>query len=175
MFVASCRSIRSDQLDARTPCAEWGVSDLLDHVTGGNRFTIGILRGDTADEALASAVDSFEGSHDAVNAAIGSSEVQRDAFHELGALERICRHVAGELTGQQVLRLRLQDLIIHTWDLDEAIDPPARIPDVLLRWSIAEMAAPESLTARHMMTRERRRPRSADELLAAFGRRRGTR
>lgn len=169
-FVVACRSIRDDQLDSETPCTEWDVTDLIDHVTGGNRFTVGIRRGRAADDALAATVASFEGEHDPVGAAVDSARLQRAAFNEAGALDRVCHHVAGELSGSQVLRLRLQDLTIHTWDLNEALDPPAAIPEGSLRWSIAELADPESLTARHMTTGGQHRPESAGELLAAFGR-----
>jgi uncharacterized protein (TIGR03086 family) len=169
-FVAACRCIRDDQFDGETPCSEWNVTDLVDHVTGGNRFTVGILQGHAADDALAAAVASFEGGRDPVGAAIESSQLQRAVFNEPGALDRVCSHLAGELSGSQVLRLRLHDVTIHTWDLNEAISPPARIPEALVGWSIAELADPKSLAARHMTIGGHRPPESAEELLAAFGR-----
>lgn len=169
-FISACRPVRDDQLGGETPCSEWNVTDLLDHVTGGNRFTVGILRGDSADDALTAAVASFQDGHDPVAASADSTRLQRAAFHEVGALDRICDHVAGAIHGRHVLRLRLHDLIIHTWDLDEAIDPPAVIPEELVRWSIAELADPQSLTAQHMMGGLDRPPRSAEELLTVWGR-----
>jgi uncharacterized protein (TIGR03083 family) len=38
--------------DRPTPCAEWTLRDLTEHVTGGNRFTIRILAGDNSEEAM---------------------------------------------------------------------------------------------------------------------------
>ena len=37
-----------------TPCSDWDLSGLVDHVTGGNWFPIRALAGDSSDEAMAS-------------------------------------------------------------------------------------------------------------------------
>jgi uncharacterized protein (TIGR03086 family) len=170
-FIAACRTVRPEQLTAATPCPDWDLSQLIDHVTGGNRFTTSILDGEDGQAALAAAVASFDEGHEVVAAAIQSSTVQRAAFHTPGALERRCRHLVGDVSGGQVLRLRLHDVIIHCWDLHQALGSERPIAEDHVRWAAAELFSPESLTARHFATIGGSRPTSGEDLLAVFGRR----
>ena len=172
-FARLCASIRDDQWSLPTPCTEWSLSQLVDHVTGGNWFTIRVLGGERAEEAMAETVKSFDKGHQPRAAALESIEAQRLAFNQSGVLDRVCDHVVGELTGKEVLRIRLHELIIHTWDIAEALEPPASIRDEFVAWSCAEIAGsgsstverfaldPAALEGRH----------SQQSLLAAFGRR----
>ena len=130
-----------------TPCDEWDVSALVDHVTGGNRFTVSVLRGRSADDAIADAIASFDDGHASAHDAEASLTEQRAAFNRPGALDGTCDHVAGPLPVALVLRLRLHDLIVHTWDLEQSLSPPAEIPALLVRWGLEEMAATGSLEA----------------------------
>lgn len=171
-FEILCRSIREDQWSLPTPCTEWNLEDLVDHVTGGNRFTILVLNGETAEEAMAETITSFDESHESRTAALESIEAQLLAFDEPDVLDRLCNHVAGELTGREVLRIRLHELIIHTWDIAEAVNSPASIRDVYVAWSLAEITNPTSNTSElfALDTSSLRGERSERALLAAFGR-----
>jgi len=171
-FVRLCASIREEQWSLPTPCSEWNLSQLVDHVTGGNRFTIRILDGESVDAAMAETMRSFDVDHEPRAAALESITAQLLAFDEPGALERMCHHVAGELTGRDVLRIRLHELIIHTWDITEAVNSPATIRDEFVDWSFAEIANPDLNTAElfALDTSALAEERSETALLAAFGR-----
>lgn len=171
-FETLCRSIGEDQWSLPTPCTEWNLEDLVDHVTGGNRFTILVLNGATAEEAMADTVKSFDESHEPRTAALESIKAQLLAFDEPDVLDRLCSHVAGELTGREVLRIRLHELIIHTWDIAEAVNPPASIRDGYVAWSFAEITSPTSNTSElfALDTSALKAERSETALLAAFGR-----
>lgn len=132
-----------------TPCDEWTLADLVDHVTGGNWYTIRVLAGDSSDEALAAAMARFGDGSASASAAVRSTIDQLGAFEQAGVLDRSWPHVAGELPGRQLLRLRLHDLIVHTWDLNETCRPPASVPAALADWGRRELATPGSLMARH--------------------------
>jgi len=132
-----------------TPCAGWDLSALVDHVTGGNWFTIRILNGWSTDDAMNETMKLFEGTGATSEQAVSSVAEQLTAFGQVGVLDRIHHHVAGDLTGREVLRLRLHDLIVHTWDLDQTLAPPASIPPDLVRWGLSELAGDDSLAARH--------------------------
>ena len=43
----------------------------------------------------------------------------------------------------------LHDLIVHSWDIDHTLDPPASIPTDLVRWGLDELADNDSLTRKH--------------------------
>lgn len=97
-------------------CEGWSIRDVVDHVLGGNRFAVGLLAGQSADEALAYALElGFDG--DPVTLHRESATAQHDAFAATGALERLVHHPAGEIDGQHFLSFRLGDLVLHGWDL----------------------------------------------------------
>lgn len=173
-FERRCEAIGNDQWDLPTPCSEWNLDQLVDHVTGGNRFTVRILNGESADAALAATRRSFDGSHDPRSAALSSTTAQSKAFAVPGVLDRRCQHLVAEMSGRAVLRLRLHELIIHTWDIAQTLNPPATIPSDLATWALTEIADPDSTTANDFaldtaaLQRGDLAPQSA--LLSAFGR-----
>ncbi len=171
-FELLCTSIRDPQWSLPTPCAEWNLEQLVDHVIGGNRFTIRILAGELADAAMPQPVTSFDERHETPAAALESINEQLLAFDEAGVLDGIFHHVAGELTGREVLRIRLHELIIHSWDIAQALDPRAFIRDEFVAWSFGEICKPESNTAElfALDTGALEGERSERALLAAFRR-----
>lgn len=156
-----------------TPCTEWDVGQLVDHVIGGNWFTIAILEGEPADAAMASAIESFAPGLDRAATVAATIEAQRELFATDGVLDGRYSHTAGDLAGTDVLRLRLHDLIIHHWDLAHALDPPATIEADLVSWAIGDLASSDSLASTHFELPPAPPGDSVDwhtRLLAAFGR-----
>ena len=145
----SLARIDDHQWSSATPCEDWNVSGLVDHLSGGNWFTIRILSGDGVDEAMERTIEAFDGGSATRAQAIVAIDDQLGAFRATGVLGRTCHHVVGDLSGRQVLRLRLHDLIVHAWDLAEALEPPASVPAELIHWAVAELADAGSQTARH--------------------------
>lgn len=174
-FVETCASITDDQWDLPTPCTDWTLEPLVDHVTGGNRFTVDILRGIDGEDALAAATASFTPDHQVRSSAISSTEHQLQAFNSPEALDRLCSHLGAQLTGRQVLHIRIHELIIHTWDVAQSISPPTIIPQLLVTWAVAELARPDSITIERFRIGPYEEPTDThtahEALLAAFGRR----
>ena len=171
LFAGAVAFVHDDMLGAQTPCDDWDVAALLDHVTGGNRFTCNVLQGQTADAAIEAVRASFALDDDPRAAVVTSASAQRDAFAQPGVVAASFHHVAGELTGAQMLQLRIHDVNVHRWDLLQAVNPKKGLDPVYVRWAIDELARPDSLAARHMATGYRN-PGKSYELLLAFGRRR---
>lgn len=173
-FASVCTSVREDQWGLPTPCTDWLLNQLVDHVTGGNRFTIRILRGEKGKDASAAVIESFTRSHDIRAAAVASIEQQRQAFSETGALDRRCEHLGARMSGSEVLRIRIHEVILHTWDIGESIAPPAVIPDELIDWALTELVEPGSRTIEHFGLEPSAAPESGQNpqqrLLSAFGR-----
>lgn len=94
---------------------------LVDHVTGGEWFTVMILAGARAEDAMAATMKRFGDNSVMSETAIDSLNDQLVALHRSEAPDRTWNHVAGQLTGRQILRLRLHDLIVHSWDVEETL------------------------------------------------------
>ncbi|MEV5712488.1 TIGR03086 family metal-binding protein [Amycolatopsis mediterranei] len=127
-FEHHLRSVPPDGWGAPTPCAEWDVRALVNHMTRGNLNYVGLLRGATREEFLALR-DADALGDDPVAAFTGSVRGCAVAFAEEGALDRVVDYPLGKLTGRRALAVRTTDSTVHTWDLaralgaDDALDP----------------------------------------------------
>lgn len=174
-LVDAVTSIEDGHWVLPTPCEAWSLRDLVDHVVGGNWYTVRVLSGQQSDDALAATMAMFEGDPVSADATVDSARDQLKAFGTEGSLERSWSHVSGELPGREMLRLRLHDLIVHTWDIDQTHRPPASVPRSLADWGLNELAGPGSLMSKHfdIPAAPGARPAVTDPALAylqAFGR-----
>ncbi len=174
-LVEAVAGLGDDEGSLQTPCSAWTLTDLVDHVTGGNWFTIRVLAGDTAEAAMEATVARFADGPASPSDAAEAATDQLDAIRAPGVLERTWHHVAGELPGRQLLRLRLHDLIVHTWDINETRRPPATVAPELAAWGLRELEREESLMAAHFAIPEAAGDQPAAEdpatrYLQAFGR-----
>lgn len=125
-FEQRLHAIADGQWDGRTPCAEWTVRDLVEHVVVGNRMAVRLLAGERFQDAVGDA--RAEGLGEGVAASFArSADDQEAALREPGALERTCEHVVGQIPGSQLLRFRIGDYTLHAWDLSRAIGADERL------------------------------------------------
>ncbi len=109
---------------------------MADHVLGGNRFTVLIVDGLPADGAMDSVIrGDFAG--DPGEAFDESSTAQLSALRRPGVLERMYEHPMGFLSGRQIARLRMSDLVVHAWDIARALGLPEELDRLLVTESIA--------------------------------------
>lgn len=126
----------ASQWASATPCDEWTVRDVADHILGGNRFTVLILGGLPPDAAMDDVTDGdYEG--DPGQAFEESATAQLSAFSRPGVMERMYEHPMGLISGRQIARLRMSDMVVHAWDLARALGLPERLDQVLVTESIA--------------------------------------
>jgi len=127
-FAQVIRQVSPDDLDRPTPCAGWDVRALLRHVIGGNRMSVVLLEGGTAEEALSVRDDDLL-ADDYLLAYEDSMADSRSAFAELRAPDLLVHHPLGDIPASQLHEYRVTDLTLHGWDLaraigaDDAIDP----------------------------------------------------
>jgi uncharacterized protein (TIGR03086 family) len=143
-FEVRLRQVRDDQWSLPTPCSEWTVRELANHVVNGGRMASRLLDGATAAEVVAS-FDPDALGDDPVAAFEDSSAAEAGAFAEPGALDRIVHHPgAGDVPGAMLLGFRTGDNLLHAWDLaracglDETLDADA----VAATWAALEPMAP---------------------------------
>jgi len=125
--------VRPDQWTASTPCPDWNVRQLLQHVTNGNVIFATIATGERAPGPITPeerAVDWLGPDPAAGFRATG--KVMHDAFMTPGFVDG--RHetpVMGEQSGTTIVRMRMNELLIHGWDLARATGQPADLPEDL--------------------------------------------
>ncbi|QWF85022.1 TIGR03086 family metal-binding protein [Amycolatopsis sp. CA-230715] len=125
--------VRPAQWTAPTPCAEWDVRALVNHMTGGNRNYVSLVDGGTAAGFLAARDRDVLG-EDPVGAFRSSVRECADAFAAPGALTRVLDYPLGRVTGGQALAVRTADSIVHTWDLARAVGADDTLDPGLLGW-----------------------------------------
>ena len=119
-FTARLDAVTDDQWTNPTPCTDWDVRELVDHVIAIQRQIpegLGVTVDDGAD-----AQATWKAVHE------GALTVLR----EPGVLERTMRGMRGnEVPVEMALIPRLSDLHVHTWDLARATGGDERLsPEV---------------------------------------------
>lgn len=119
-FDQRVRQVRDGDWNRQTPCVDWDVYRLVNHVVvGGGRYGR-LLRGGTRDAFIAERqIDALVDG--AVPAWESNAQICREAFAEPGALERIVPFSTGEIAGARLLSIRIVEVAIHTWDLARAL------------------------------------------------------
>jgi uncharacterized protein (TIGR03086 family) len=125
--------VRPDQWSAPTPCTDWTVRRLVDHLIGMNRVFAALLSDKPPPPRPAA--DHIE--DDPVGAYRDSAAKLQAAFEQPGVLERTYRGPLGKATGAERLQIRLYDLLAHGWDLAQATGQPVELPDDVAEQSLA--------------------------------------
>jgi uncharacterized protein (TIGR03086 family) len=147
-FRTRLGGVRVDDWSRPTPCSEWDVRGLVNHVVTANVTAERLLHGATRDETVAMIGVDLVGD-DPPGAFERSIAAQAAAFREAGALDRTVHHPAFDMPGSQLLDFRIGDMLVHAWDLaratgaDETLDP-ALVEVVLASLLPLEAALPAS-------------------------------
>jgi uncharacterized protein (TIGR03086 family) len=122
-----------------TPCSEWDVRALVNHVVGANvRFRL-LLHGAPTEQVEAMrSVDHL--GDDALASCIATADRVVACFREDGALELIAHHATGDRTGRELLSMRILDAAIHGWDLAWAIGADESLDDDVVAFLLAYTA-----------------------------------
>jgi uncharacterized protein (TIGR03086 family) len=125
-------AVRLEQWDRPTPCHEWDVAALVNHVVTGNRLFAGALAGTPPASREAPSADG-----DLLSSYRDSANVLLEAFRRPDALNKIVTVPFGSVPGIVALHLRITEVLVHGWDLARAIDHPADLPSDLAEQELA--------------------------------------
>lgn len=114
--------ISADQLDAETPCADFDVRGVLEHMIAGATMFTGAFRGtEPGEPRLADPLAGFA----------PTIEELFDSMRAPGALERTVEAPFGAVPGETFARFVVLDGLVHGWDLatatGQAYDPPEEL------------------------------------------------
>ena len=137
-FERRLRTVRPEQWARPTPCAEWDVRLLVNHMTRGNLNYAALAKGGTAAEfARMRSVDAL--GDDPVGAFERSVRECADAYTAPGVLEAVLDFPLGPAQGKQALAVRTADAVVHTWDLARALGADEALDPGLVGWIDANM------------------------------------
>jgi uncharacterized protein (TIGR03086 family) len=120
--------VRPDQLSGPTPCRDWDVRLLLNHIIGGNHMFATVARGGRV-EATGDMEDYTR--PDPGSRYLESAEAVLAAWAEPGAMERRVHMPFGDIPGSAAVSIHFLDLVVHGWDLARATGQDATIaPDL---------------------------------------------
>ncbi|MER5394302.1 TIGR03086 family metal-binding protein [Saccharopolyspora sp. NPDC002686] len=127
-FDARVQRIEAEQWDNPTPCSEWNVRDLLNHLVGEQLWAPWLLDGATLDEVG----DRFDGDvlgNDPIKAWTRAADAARRAWDAPGATSGEVHVTGGVIPAEDYGWQMTADLAVHAWDLargigaDEQLNP----------------------------------------------------
>jgi uncharacterized protein (TIGR03086 family) len=121
-----------DQWDDPTPCTEWTVRDLVNHLVAEHLWAPRLLDGET----VAEVGDRYDGDvvgDDPVAAWERAGAGSRPAFHRGGALDGRVDTSGGPTPADEYAWQMTMDLTVHGWDLARGLGTESRMPDDLAR------------------------------------------
>jgi uncharacterized protein (TIGR03086 family) len=118
------------QWDGRTPCTQWSVRLLVNHLVGEHLWAPHVLSGATVEEVGRRFHGDLVGL-DPVDAWERAGSESHRAFHRKGALKGEVHVTAGRIAAEEYGWQMTCDLTVHGWDLAQAVGVRSRMKDEL--------------------------------------------
>jgi uncharacterized protein (TIGR03086 family) len=139
-FVERARQIGEQQWSAATPCTEWNVRMLVNHVAGEYLWVPEMLAGRT----IAEVGDRLDGDvlgDGPLQALIRARAAALDPIDAPEALATTVHLSFGDLPAGEYVKQMALDSVIHSWDLAHGIGADERLDPELVELSYGEMQA----------------------------------
>jgi uncharacterized protein (TIGR03086 family) len=130
-FGARVHAIADDRWTAPTPCPDWDVRALVNHLVYELRWAVPLLDGWT----IAEVGDRFEGDllgDDPAGRWDQAAEAALAAVDGAGAMDRTVHLSFGDFPGRDYAMQLFADLLIHGWDLSVATGQDTRLDPELV-------------------------------------------
>jgi uncharacterized protein (TIGR03086 family) len=130
-FADRVNAVTADQWGDPTPCTEWTVRDLVNHVTNENLWTVPLLEGSTIEEVG----DRFEGDmlgEDPIGSAQAAARAAMASMAAKLPQGGIVHLSFGETPKEEYAMQLAADHLVHGWDLAAATGGDTRMdPDLV--------------------------------------------
>ena len=113
--------VKPDQMELETPCTDWTVRDVIDHIAKGNAWAAANLGSETG--TAPRPTESMVGG-DPARALRDTSGSMLDAFTAPGARQKMLSLPFGDMPGAAFAGVRATDLLVHGWDIAKATGQP---------------------------------------------------
>lgn len=135
-FTRRVHAIRSDQWQHPTPCQEWDVRALVNHLVTEQLWVPLLLDGATVDDVG----DRFDGDQLGSHPALAwerAADDARKAFAAPGALQRPVELSYGRRPAKGYCQEMTLDLTVHAWDLARGIGSDEHLDEELVRAALS--------------------------------------
>ena len=134
-WLERLKAVGDGDWDRPTPCTEWSVRDLVNHVVGEERWTVPLMQGRTIAEVGDSLDGDLLGDQPGPAAAAAGDEAVREVTSRLtpGLTVQLSY---GEEQADEYVRQLVADHVIHAWDLAAAVGADRKLDPAL----VAEVA-----------------------------------
>src|SRR5258708_10653024 len=113
--------VKDGQLANATPCTEWTVRAVINHVTGGaTMFAVCVEQGSVPDDLLPKLMGGDNLGNDVNGSFHKASDRARAAFGSPGALDKIVKLPFGEMPAGIALNIAIMDVMTHAVDIAKA-------------------------------------------------------
>ena len=129
-LAETVRKVQEVQLHRPTPCTEWDVRDLLHHITWSDLWIAPLVDG----KDLAEVAPTLEGDvlgDDPVGTTLRGLDEASDAFDRAG--DRLVQLSRGPTPATIYCFERMNDLVIHNWDLAKGIGVEVQLDEECMR------------------------------------------
>jgi uncharacterized protein (TIGR03086 family) len=138
-FGMRVHAVRDDQWDAPTPCTEWSVRDLVNHLTVEQLWVPRLVRDDATVDEVGDAYDGDQLGDDPVAAWDRAAGEAVRAFGESGALGRTVHLSYGQTPAVAYCAQMTTDATVHAWDLSRGIGADEELPQELATAALHEV------------------------------------
>jgi uncharacterized protein (TIGR03086 family) len=108
--------VGDDQWHLPTPCEDWDVRELVNHLVSGNLWVAPLITGSTIDE-VGERLDGDVLGDDPIDAYHRSAAEADSAFSAEGAMDAPANVSYGPVPGRVYAGHRFIDVLVHGWDL----------------------------------------------------------
>lgn len=138
-FLARAGTVRSDQWDRPTPCRDWTVRQLVNHVVGEDRWTVPLLAGGTIAEVGGALDGDLLGADPGAAAQMAADDAVAAVAEAVPTGMKV--HLSyGDEDVEEYVRQLAADHLIHGWDLAAATGGERRFDPELVA-TVAEWFA----------------------------------
>ena len=143
-------NVTEEQWSTDSPCAEWTVRDVVNHITGGaTMFALSVEQGRVPDDVLGQLMGGDNLGTDPLGAWKVAAAKAMAAFGTPGALDKIVTLPFGEMPAGVALSIAVFDVLTHAVDIASVTGQ--RLDDT-------ELAETALVMGRQMVTAELRQP-----------------
>lgn len=126
-----------------TPCSEWDVRALVNHIVNELSWMPPLVEGKTIAD-VGSSLDGDLLGDDPIGVFHHAASLAHGALEEPGALDRTVQLSFGEMSARDYAEQVTGDILIHSWDLATAVGADDTLPEDLVAWAgtwVEEVAA----------------------------------